>query len=439
MNYSRVLMLGIMAVALVADPNMAHAKTFHCGPGDVRCLIAAINEANANGHKHNTIRLAPGTYTLTEVENLVDGANGLPSITGSITIESTHRELATLERAPDVAAFRLLHVAASAQATLVGLVLRNGSAIEVDGSGGGLFNCGVVIIRNSVIVDNRAANGGGLYNCGVMTVEGTTVEDNEADFHGAIVNTGELTLTASTIRRNVGTFGAGAVSTDGSVHIDSSQFVGNRGRGAGALFVRTGASMSVNQTTFSGNGAQFGGGAIDVGTQASVVIASSAFIANVSEIAAIVNRGMLAVSNSTLWWGGRLHADVQNSGQATFTNSTLVQTLLTSIGLDARVFLQNSIVASTFGSSIGSVVSLGNNVIESPGVILQPTDLTGAPGLDAFVDDGSPGNGHFPLLETSQAIDAGNNAVCPTRDQLGQLRDRACDIGAIEFQNPKDE
>ena len=201
--------------------------------------------------------------------------------------------------------------------------------------------------------------------------------------------------------------------------------------------VVTGGSAAVDRTTFSGNGAQFGGGAIDIETEASVVIASSAFVGNVSEIAAIMNRGMLAVSNSTFWSGGRLHADIQNSGEATFTNSTLVQTLFTSIGLNARVFLQNSIVASAFGSSIGSTVSLGHNVIDSPGVTLQPTDLTGVPGLDVFADDGSPGNGHFPLLETSAAIDAGNNAVCPKRDQLGQLRDGACDIGAIEFQGPK--
>ena len=41
------------------------------------CLIAAINEANANGEA-NTIRLEAGTYTLTAVDNRTDGPNGLP-------------------------------------------------------------------------------------------------------------------------------------------------------------------------------------------------------------------------------------------------------------------------------------------------------------------------------------------------------------------------
>jgi hypothetical protein len=76
MNCAQGLMVGIMAIGLVGQPNSAHAKTFHCGSGDVTCLIAAINEANDNVHEKHTIRL-PGTYTLTEVENLDDGANGL--------------------------------------------------------------------------------------------------------------------------------------------------------------------------------------------------------------------------------------------------------------------------------------------------------------------------------------------------------------------------
>jgi hypothetical protein len=59
-----------------------------------------------------------------------------------------------------------------------------------------------------------------------------------------------------------------------------------------------------------------------------------------------------------------------------------------------------------------------------------------------LTDNGKPGYGHVPLLPTSQAIDAGNDAVCPRRDQLGQRRvdipdmgTSHCDIGAVEFQH----
>jgi hypothetical protein len=84
----------------------------------------------------------------------------------------------------------------------------------------------------------------------------------------------------------------------------------------------------------------------------------------------------------------------------------------------------------------GPVTSLGNNLFGELGdcaITLQLGDLTGDSGLDVFTDDGTPGNGHFPLLGASPAIDAGNDAVCPRKDQIGQSRRGPCDIGSIAF------
>ena len=67
----------------------------------------------------------------------------------------------------------------------------------------------------------------------------------------------------------------------------------------------------------------------------------------------------------------------------------------------------------------GAVTSLGHNLIGDPTgctITVQRSDLTGEPGLAAFTDDGTPGQGHFPLLPTSQAIGAANDAVCPRRE-----------------------
>ena len=60
---AHVLRVAALVVYALA-PHPVQAKTFHCGAGDVSCLIAAINEANANRQKKNTIRLEAGTYTL---------------------------------------------------------------------------------------------------------------------------------------------------------------------------------------------------------------------------------------------------------------------------------------------------------------------------------------------------------------------------------------
>jgi hypothetical protein len=82
-------------------------------------------------------------------------------------------------------------------------------------------------------------------------------------------------------------------------------------------------------------------------------------------------------------------------------------------------------------------MSLDHNLIGDPtgcAVVLGPNDLTGDPGIGEFTDDGTPGNGHFPLLSDSQARDRGNPAACPPTDQLGLPRSGICDIGSIEFQ-----
>ena len=55
-------------VVLLCDT--VESAVFHCAGGDVPCLINAINQSNINGES-NTIRLEAGTYSLTEVDNLV--------------------------------------------------------------------------------------------------------------------------------------------------------------------------------------------------------------------------------------------------------------------------------------------------------------------------------------------------------------------------------
>jgi hypothetical protein len=172
------------------------------------------------------------------------------------------------------------------------------------------------------------------------------------------------------------------------------------------------------------------------------------------------------ISNSTLaanvvfdGQGGGLANGVSNAGTATILHSTIADNRASGAGFpntgggianfsDSTVTLLNTILARNarsspfpfpvFGSPdcAGPVTSLGNNVVGDPTgctITLQRSDLTGDPGLDAFTDDGTPGHGHFPLLPTSQAIDAGNDAVCLRTDQLGQRRIGPCDIGAIRF------
>ncbi len=91
----------------------------------------------------------------------------------------------------------------------------------------------------------------------------------------------------------------------------------------------------------------------------------------------------------------------------------------------------------------GTITSLGNNLVGDPsgcGINLQPSDLTGDPGLGSLVgtgEDDLPGRAFYPVLAGSAVIDKGNPNACLQTDQLGNLRAGVCDIGAVEFRGPK--
>jgi len=170
-----------------------------------------------------------------------------------------------------------------------------------------------------------------------------------------------------------------------------------------------------------------GGGTVQVtNTTFARNITRSLFIR--AEGVAIFNRGTLSLTDSTL---------AENTVGGFFTRfGTVISSTPT-----AKTFLQNAILTHNAEETFiqdcdGPITSLGNNLISDTAgcnIVLQPTDLTGDAGLDAFMDNGTPGNGHFPLLPTSPAIDAANANVCPKKDQIGQPRKPHCDIGAIEF------
>jgi hypothetical protein len=173
----------------------------------------------------------------------------------------------------------------------------------------------------------------------------------------------------------------------------------------------------------------------------------------------IWNRGTLVITNTTIaensndlsFFAPGGDGIANDAGTLLVINSTLADNFgepsfgrgggILNLNESGTVLLQNTLLArNTEGTGpdcSGPVTSLGHNLIGDPTgctITLLSTDLTGDPGLGDFIDDGTPGNGHFPLLPGSPAIDAGNDAVCPRFDQLGEPRMGPCDIGAIEFQ-----
>ena len=393
-------------------PQPVQATEFTCASGDVTCLIDAINQANANGQT-NKITLRRGTYTLTAVDNTTEGSpserNGLPSITSTLTLRGAGPDTTIIERVASAPVFRLLHIAASGTLTLEGLTVQGGQCANPSLphclGGGGLRNVGTLMLTHSVVRGNRSGTepggggGGGLQNLGTATLTRCTFVNNIAlDIDGgAIENQGTMTIDQCTFADNIA--------------------LDDRG---GGIFNSPSGALLLTDSTLTGNVAAGAGGGI-------------------------WNGGALVVINSTLvgrsaFAGGGLG---NFGGTATFLNTTLADNEGGGIVNErGTVVLLNTLLARNTPGSAGTldcsgpITSLGYNLIDDPtgcDITLQPTDLTGDPGLGAFTDNGSPGNGHFPLLSTSQAIDAGNNAVCLRRDQLGERRAGPCDIGAITF------
>ena len=137
----------------------AQVAEFTCAAGDVACLIEALTQANSNGVA-TTITLEAGTYTFTEVNNTTDGPNGLPSVTGVVTLQGAGADSTILEREASAPRFRLVQVAATGALTLEGLTLRGGSS-GVD-LGGGLFNHGTLSLSRTTVADNYGVQSRGM-------------------------------------------------------------------------------------------------------------------------------------------------------------------------------------------------------------------------------------------------------------------------------------
>ena len=401
-------LVGLLVILGALEP--IHAADFFCSSGNVTCLIASINDANGMSGEH-IITLEPGIYTLQIVDNITDGANGLPSIKRSIRIQTSAEDPPTvIERDPGAPFFRILHVSVGGELSLDGVTVQrgaNGFAL-----GPAIFNRGVISLQDSIVTDNFGESGA-IHNIGTLNVFRTLITDNDLGHEGGGIRNeagGSVLVENSTIAHNRSSDGGG-IENLGSVVVRNSAIIFNNTDccqpGGGIL--NLGGSVGIVNSSIAKNTAGEGGGGVW----------------NLN--------GQVSVTNSTI----RENQTLDHNGGGILNSGGTVQ-------------VQNTIVAgntvnSPFGTGpdcSGTITSLGNNLAGDPtgcDVSLQPSDLTGDPGLAALVgggEDDLPGRAYYPVLAGSAVIDRGNPAACPETDQLGNLRVGTCDIGAIEFQEP---
>jgi hypothetical protein len=363
------------------SPTTVTATVVDCpgNPGHVSTaqeLIDAIDCANADPDT-NTIYLE-ADITLTAVNHVDEGANGLPTLTTPIVVEGQNH---VIERDPNaVDPFRLFHVRAGGDLTLNEVTLRNGHVDPTTGSGernGGAIRVkdGNATITRSVLSDNDGVAGGGA-----IMVWGSS----------ATVTLDDVTLTGN-IAINGGSGGALAAAFGATLIVRNSSIIGNQTTffGGGIAVQHNTAQVTITNSIVSGNHGMRGGG--------------------------IHNKGTLTMINCTLA-GNRSVSQAQGEGGGLYNdvegNATLVNSILwgNASATEGPQIDNDGTLAVTYTgidnglagiTGAGPVNDNGGNLTFSSGdsVFVNPVDPASSPTTE----------GDYHLAPDSVAINQGDN------------------------------
>ncbi|MFT7527410.1 MAG: putative outer membrane repeat protein [Arenicella sp.] len=265
---------------------------------------------------------------------------------------------------------------------------------------------------------------------------------------GAAVSINNLTISGGSLSSGSG--GGIYASRNASVSLSNSTVSGNwGGRSGGAISINNTSTLSMSNSTVSGNSATSSGGAIFIANYSTLSLSNSTVSGNSARTGGAIRlaaTSTLSLSNSTVsdnsadYYGG-ISASVGNNTVS--LNNNIFSGNRGSVC--AEICASNTIFTTAhnlFGDSVNynsdafSGFTPDTTDITATSNGSQPTALSRI--LAPLANNGGGTQTHA-LVAGSPAIDSGNNALCAAEpinnlDQRGAPRPvgNACDIGAYE-------
>jgi CSLREA domain-containing protein/uncharacterized repeat protein (TIGR01451 family) len=406
-------------------------------PGDGVCSVAngggctlraAVMEANAWGTElqPDHVVVPPGDYFFALAGN--GNLAGDLDITQSMVLvgsgaASTAVDASGLDRVFDIR---------TGNVEIRGLTIRGGFVDDtdalLDGTGGGVRNEGTLLIADSVVTGNRATRGAGIGNYnGTLSVQRSIITGNgdaATQSGGGIENyayydPASISVMDSTVSGNRATSGGG---------VNNHAYDGL-------------ASAVISGSTLSGNNAEVGGGVAnravyyaEQGAHASLTIVGSTISGNVGSVsgggihsqATTDSTATLTIGNSTIARntaaggpGGGIHV-IDSSGTTSTLNSVLVA--------------ENSAVGSGQDLEVASLSASYTLVETMAGHNLVNAANDNLVGVDALLVDLADNGGltfSHEVASGSPAIDQGENLDGLYGDQRGSGFARTVDDGSV--------
>jgi len=266
---------------------------------------------------------------------------------------------------------------------------------------------------NNLTVSGNGANGVFVVGYDVtVTIAGLTIADGFAPIGGGIyINPGStVTVTNSTLSGNsVGEFGGGIYNA-GTLTVTNSTLSGNSAPTNGGGGIENGGTLTVINSTLSGNSAPNGGGIFNGGT---LMVTNSTLSGNSAESGGGITNAGTAIIANTIVAGNTAPTGPDVSGKVTSKGHNLIGNSSGGSGFVAADLLNVNPVLGPLQNNVGPNQTMallpGSPAIAAGSVALIPTGITTDQRGSARIVNGKVDIGAFESRGFTMTVTSGNN------------------------------